>query len=491
MKSTSDFQENPAHLPESQHEKKAQAALEWQDADGQSWRIELQEAQIILLSNNDKLEIPQPSWTNDIYIAEHGDRYIVRFETFSYSIGFVVTNDQAQPLFTHIGKSSDTVLNIEKQLEAEEDTPVNEMPLLWPKVSPLAVWALISSSMVFIPILGFLPAMITVALLVLHRIKVSKAPAYHHSRKMCAFAFTFLLAGVIVSVLGTYGNMSNLKSALQPYPSMQRPPHSSSSNDQRDQTSSPQIVKAGFLDGEYNWGLIAAALFVVLLSLTVHEAAHAISAWWLGDDFARRIGRVTLNPAVHIDPFGTVLFPLLLFMAGMGIFGWAKPVPVRLDYVPRPRRAHILISMAGPGSNLLLAAASMLLMIGIGCIIKIFAPHVIATNLTSFDFTQTVTLSGFSASAVFGPLFTILKLSFFVNVFLAFFNLIPIPPLDGSWVLENLFPRTLGPLYDKLRPYSFIMFILLLYSGLLPALLLPARVVIANGLTLVGDCTFG
>lgn len=490
MTFSSDGKETPTHLPTPQQENNAETVLDWQDADGKSWRIELQSAQIILLNQNDKLEIPQSNWANDIYIAEHGQCYIVRFETFSYSIGFVITDDQAQPLFTHIGKSPDTVLNIEKQLEAEEDAPVKEMPLLWPKVSPLAVWALISSSMVFMPVLGLLPALITVTLLVLHRIKVSKVPAYRHSRKMCTFAFIFLLVGGIVSVLGTYGNISNLKSPVQPYPSIQRPPHSSS-DAQRDQSASPPIVKAGMMDKKHNWGLIAAALFVVLLSLTVHEAAHAISAWWLGDDFARRIGRVTLNPAVHIDPFGTVLFPLLLFMAGMGIFGWAKPVPVRLDYVPRPRRAHILISMAGPGSNLLLAAASVLLLIGIGCVIKIIAPHAVVTNLTSFDFTQTVSMSGFSASAVIGPLFTILKLSFFVNVFLAFFNLIPIPPLDGSWVLQNLFPRTLGPIYDKLRPYSFIMFILLLYSELLPTLLLPAMIVIANGLTLVGDCTFG
>jgi len=181
---------------------------------------------------------------------------------------------------------------------------------------------------------------------------------------------------------------------------------------------------------------------------------------------------------------------MILFISGMGVFGWAKPVPVRLDYVPRPRRAHILISIAGPGSNLLLAAASMLLLIGLGCLIKHFVPAAHTTNLTDFDFSDTVRMGGFAGAGAVGTFFTILKLSFIVNLFLAFFNMIPIPPLDGSWVLENLFPRSIGPIYERIRPYSFILFVLLLYSQLLPYLLLPGMILIAFGLELLGFCTF-
>jgi Zn-dependent protease len=160
-----------------------------------------------------------------------------------------------------------------------------------------------------------------------------------------------------------------------------------------------------------------------------------------------------------------------------------------MDLVSNPRRSHILVSIAGPGSNLLLAAASMLLLLGIGCSLGLFVPDAILTNFAILDLRATVKASGFPLASVVGPICTILRLSFFINVLLAFFNLIPIPPLDGSWVLEHLFPRKLGPLYERIRPFSILLFVALLYSGVLSYLLRPAIVVLRLGFDLLVSCT--
>jgi Zn-dependent protease len=230
-------------------------------------------------------------------------------------------------------------------------------------------------------------------------------------------------------------------------------------------------------------------MFVVLLSLTVHEAAHAITAWWLGDGFARSLGRVTLNPMAHIDPFGTILLPILLITAGAPAFGYARPVPVRVETLPRYRRAHILIAIAGPGSNLLLACASLLLLLGVTCGLRLVVPGASVTHLASLDLEAPVTAAGFAFAAAFGPLCMILKLSFVINVALALFNLIPIPPLDGSWVLEHLFPDSLGRLYAVLRPYGFLVFIGAVYAGAFDYLTYPFVLLVGPGLALVAAAT--
>ena len=228
---------------------------------------------------------------------------------------------------------------------------------------------------------------------------------------------------------------------------------------------------------------------MVLLSLTVHEAAHAITAWWVGDGLARSLGRVTLNPMAHIDPFGTVLLPLLLVMANAPVFGYARPVPVRLETLPHHRRAHILISIAGPGSNLLLAAASLMLLLASGCLLRLVVPKVAIANFAAVDFLTPVTASGFVLAPAFGALCTILKLSFVINTVLALFNLIPIPPLDGSWVLEHLFPTGLGRLYASIRPYGFLIFLFAIYVGLFKYLIIPVMAVLLPGMRLLASAT--
>ena len=460
--------------------------LEWVDQQQRRWRVELSSNAIALTADEMDLTIPSEMWSRDIYVAPHGQSFIIRFETFDLSVAFVVSADLAAPLLTHIGGSG----SVAQEPVQSSEKPSPDRPLLWPKVSPLAVWAVICASMVFVPVLGIVPAAATIVLLSLHRKHVRRVRAWDHSRALCTTALVFLVGGAIVSVLATVGC---LRFSLAPADSSD--PIAPVMQSAEAASSVEQAGVLGFIDtarlAEINWGLVTAALVVVLLSLTVHEAAHATTALWLGDDLARRLGRVTLNPLAHIDPFGTVVLPLILYIADAGVFGFARPVPVRTENLAKPHRAQILIAIAGPGSNLLMAAASLALLLGLGTAVSFLAPGAQVANYASYDFSSLVAASGFPLASVFGPLCTILKLSFMVNVFLAFFNLIPIPPLDGSWVLEHLFPRTLGPFYSRIRPYGFILILLLLFSNtnILAYLLLPAVLTIAPGFALLSWCT--
>lgn len=469
--------------------------LSWQAADGSTWRIDLKPGAIVLSGEGETDTLSTERWTRDLYIAPHGNGYIVRIETRTRSVGFIVSGEQAAPLLRHVREHLAPTLTAEPS-EASQPPPPSRDALLWPRVSPLAVWALITSSLVFLPVIGVIPAVVTAVLLVLHRMRVRRSDAYRHSRALCATAFVLATCGLIVSALSTWGLITNLEFDDDIAPlelesaSLSWGAAATQAGPLYDEVASgEEPALAGFLDSEHNWPLIVAGLLAVLFSLTVHEAAHAISAWWLGDDLARRLGRVTLNPLAHIDPIGTVVLPLILFLSGVGVFGWARPVPVRVENLPRPRRAHILIAVAGPGSNLLQAAASLMLLMGVGCLVRLLAPQGTLENFATIDFDSTVQARGFMLAPMVGPLCTILQMSFLVNVFLAFFNLIPIPPLDGSWVLEHMFPRTLGPIYQRIRPFAFLLFLGLIYSDLLVYLIAPALIVIGAGFGMLHLCT--
>lgn len=470
------------------------SALRWQDGLGRSWQLSLGSDRIVLRHDEQVVELPESTWARDVYIAPHGSGFIIRFSTFQTELGFVVPAEQAIPFIEHVGKSARRT----GEDEADDTEEPSVESLLWPKVSPLAVGALLCSSMTFLPFVGLIPAAVTVVLLLLHRKNVHRAQAWAHSRAICAAATILLAVGLFVSFLAIwsaagirdqgYRAYENTRASTHPYRGVIR-----AAPDTKRLTAASTPQRAGFLTPgaarEYNWGLIGAALVVVLMSLTVHEAAHAITALWLGDDFARRLGRVTLNPLAHIDPFGTVVLPLLLAIAGWGVFGWARPVPVRTEVLSRPRRGHILISLAGPVSNLLMAAASLSLLLGLGCAVALLAPQALVSNYALGSFTAGVEASGFALASLFGPLCTILKLSFMINLLLAFFNLIPIPPLDGSWVLGHLFPRTVGRLYESIRPYAFLIFLLVLWSDYFIYLLWPAFISMHAGFELLSHCT--
>jgi len=189
---------------------------------------------------------------------------------------------------------------------------------------------------------------------------------------------------------------------------------------------------------------IAIAFAIVLVSLTVHEAAHAWTADRLGDPTARLLGRVSLNPIVHIDPIGTILLPILAAYSGLPIIGWAKPVPVNLSRLRHGRRDFMIVAAAGPLSNIaqaILAAVVLRLMLG------------------------TEAQVGLPAS--------ILVIAVRINLLLAFFNLLPIPPLDGGNVLAGLLPERAAVVFDGIRPFGFILLYGLMLTGVLSQLIIP------------------
>ena len=188
---------------------------------------------------------------------------------------------------------------------------------------------------------------------------------------------------------------------------------------------------------------------VLLFSLTVHEMAHAVTADWFGDPTARRLGRISLNPAVHIDPVGTIMLPLLGLLAGGFVFGWAKPVPVNPANLKNHRQDFLVIAAAGPASNILMAVAASLLL-----------------GLVPGGLGASEGMAG--AMATFG--FAMVQL----NLLLAVFNMLPIPPLDGGNVVAGILPEALAARYDRLvRPYGFVILIVLMATGWLYRLIGP------------------
>jgi Zn-dependent protease len=191
-------------------------------------------------------------------------------------------------------------------------------------------------------------------------------------------------------------------------------------------------------------------LLIVLLSLTVHEAAHAWSADKLGDSTARALGRVSFNPVVHIDPIGTIVFPMIAFLTGVPILGWAKPVPVNVRNLGRSwKEKYMAIAAAGPASNLVLAAMASVALLIVG-------PE-----------------NEFLASGREAPFALFLRRMVVINVYLAVFNLIPIPPLDGGNVLSGLLRGRASDVFDQIRPYGFLILYALLFTNMLGAIIGP------------------
>ena len=177
--------------------------------------------------------------------------------------------------------------------------------------------------------------------------------------------------------------------------------------------------------------------FAVLIpSVILHEVSHGWVALMFGDDTAKKAGRLTLNPLAHIDPFGTIILPLILVLSHAGAFGYAKPVPVNPRNLRNPRNQSVLVSLAGPAVNVTLS---------LGAALGLHAIGVLGDDLLH--------------EVVFGI--------GYINVILAAFNLIPLPPLDGSAVVERVLPRQWWPQYLRLRQYSFglLLIVVLLWRG--------------------------
>jgi len=200
------------------------------------------------------------------------------------------------------------------------------------------------------------------------------------------------------------------------------------------------------------------ALVVLIASLSVHEAAHAWTADQLGDPTARNLGRLSLNPVVHVDPIGTLLFPLIALMTNVPLIGWAKPVPVDFRHLKHPKRDFAIIAAAGPTSNLVMAVVGA----GVLAVMPGLEPGAIAGREVMTTAVQ--------------------MLDFFVliNVLLAVFNMIPVPPLDGGNVLLGVLPPPGARVIEALRPYGFLILYALMLTGVLGTLMGPVAYYVLN-----------
>lgn len=187
--------------------------------------------------------------------------------------------------------------------------------------------------------------------------------------------------------------------------------------------------------------VLSYAAIPVLFAITIHEVAHGWMARNLGDPTAHLAGRLSLNPLRHIDPVGTVIVPIVLLFLQFPVFGWAKPVPVSFGNLRNPRRDMILVAAAGPGSNLLMALGWSVLA---------------ALQLSVLQLEGTAGLW----------LLRVCEIGIIVNVILAVFNMLPIPPLDGGRVLAGLLPPNLARVLDRIEPFGILIVFLLLFTVL-------------------------
>lgn len=208
----------------------------------------------------------------------------------------------------------------------------------------------------------------------------------------------------------------------------------------------------------------AIQLAVVLFSISFHESAHAWSALQFGDTTARDLGRISLNPIRHIDPVGSILVPLLLYIFAGMIFGAAKPTPVDLRNTRNPRLANLVVSAAGPLSNFLLGGLGLLAFL----VIRKAAPDSMSELLEALQGNR-------FASGALAPITYVLFFFVLVNFMLGAFNLIPIPPLDGSGVLLSLGGPSVARLFAVIRPFGFLILILLITTPVLGNLLRPIQ----------------
>jgi len=250
------------------------------------------------------------------------------------------------------------------------------------------------------------------------------------------------------------------------------------------------LAKQRLLQSSIPWeGNIALRLTLILIlmfSFTIHEFCHAYAAYRCGDDTQKESGRLSFNPLRHMDPIGSVLLPGILLLRNSNIvFGWARPVMVDRSRFRSPEKDDIFVSVAGPLSNFAAAIAATTLLLVIGLLLTRLAPQ---AQLLNF-------LAPFSATSVTGVAFArfwaatamVLKELIVLSLVLCFFNLLPIPPLDGSWILENILPASMRPAYARLRQYSFVFILILVLTPILSIILgIPLSLFLGFSVGIVG-----
>ena len=232
---------------------------------------------------------------------------------------------------------------------------------------------------------------------------------------------------------------------------------------------------AALLDSTYTPSPLVSGSFYILILLVflfpLHEYGHAFAAWKLGDDTPQKLGRLTLNPIAHLEIFGSILLPaILIFQQSEFVFGWARPVPVDTRNFKDPRRDHMLVSFAGPAMNLLVAMLALFFLGSLLLGIQLIWPQTLALHLAE----------PFSGVALVGPPATkwllaficFLKQLFYTSLILGCFNLLPIPPLDGSWIISGWLPQRLRELYEKSRRFGSVLFLLLIVTSVFDYILL-------------------
>jgi len=217
---------------------------------------------------------------------------------------------------------------------------------------------------------------------------------------------------------------------------------------------------------DINIGFVIIWFVVFLFSLSFHESAHAWTSEKFGDDTGRLQGRITLNPAAHIDPIGTILFPLIMMFTSVPLLGWAKPVETNPLRWRDKTKANISVSAAGPISNFILMAIAF---------VTLKAMYLSGILMFNRGYTNPydVIIPVPGQAAFMEPLVMMLSIMLMLNLALGIFNLFPIPPLDGSHVLESLLPPQMADAYAQIRPYGFLLLIAMIYFGVLGTILNP------------------
>lgn len=207
--------------------------------------------------------------------------------------------------------------------------------------------------------------------------------------------------------------------------------------------------------------LIIAAI-PILVAITFHEVAHGFTAYKLGDPTAKMMGRLTINPIAHIDPVGTIIVPIMLFILSKGtfIFGTAKPVPVNFANLRNPRRDSAIVSASGPITNIIISFVSIILLL---IIYNVFPQSFYSNSMIG---------------KIIHPITIMLQYSISFNIFIAAFNLLPIPPLDGGRIVVSLLPAKHSYQFSKLEPYGIFIVLALWFTGIARYIIEPIRIII-------------
>ena len=233
-----------------------------------------------------------------------------------------------------------------------------------------------------------------------------------------------------------------------------------------------------------DWLVTALTLYTLFFSIVVHELFHGLAANFCGDPSAKNAGRLTFNPFKHVSPIGSILVPLVLHLSSASVvFGWAKPVPFNPINLRQHPRDQVFLAVAGPLSNFSLAYLFFTLNLIAGTCFHVFYPKVELT--LGNDIFSPLQMPAVPFEAFWFILFTILTLGMVLNIFLGTFNLIPFPPLDGSWLLKALLPPKLTVYFGRIQQFGFLLFIAALHFRLLDIFFYPAIMIIWTLLAIV------